>query len=148
MELHHWINDHGFDLLEAVGIIASLIFSAIALHRDDRSRRVENLLTLTSAHREIWKEPIRETTLKRLLLADVDLEQSPITVEEEMFVTFVVQQMNATFYAMRNGLTINCEGLRQDIRQFLANPIPREVWSRSKLLQNRSFVAFVDDCLK
>jgi hypothetical protein len=148
MEIHHWINDHGFDLLESVGIIASLVFSTIALFRDDRSRRVENFLTLISSHRDIWKETIREPALKRLFLSEVDLDQTPITAEEEVFVTIVFQQINATFYAMQNGLTINLEGLRQDIRQFFANPIPRDVWIRLKPLQNRLFAAFVDDCLR
>ena len=55
MELYHWMDNHGFDLLEAVGIIASLTFTAVSFRRDDRSRRVGNLLTLTQSHREVWK---------------------------------------------------------------------------------------------
>jgi hypothetical protein len=54
MELLHWVGGHGFDLLEAAGIIASLTFTAFALRMDAKTRRVTNLLALTAQHRDIW----------------------------------------------------------------------------------------------
>jgi hypothetical protein len=146
MELHHWIGDHGFDLLEAAAIIASLTFTAVSFRRDDRSRRVENLLTLTQSHRDVWKEQLRDPKLRRVLEAKADLAREPVTRAEEIFVTLVVQHLNIVFHALRDELTIQPEGLRRDVWQFLSLPIPQAVWNQLKPLQNDAFVAFVEAC--
>lgn len=148
MEIYHWIGDHGFSLLEAIGIICSLTFTGAAFCRDHRSRRIENLLNLTQNHREIWKELLRDQRLRRILDATVDPGPEPITREEEIFVTLVVQHLNFVFYAIRDELTIDPSGLRRDVRQFFSLPIPKRVWDELKGLQNREFVEFVEECLR
>lgn len=148
MEIYHWIGNHGFELLEAVGIIGSLTFTGAAFRRDHRSRRIENLLNLTQNHREIWKELLRDQGLKRILDAGVDPITEPITREEDIFVTLVVQHLNFVFYAIRDELTIDPTGLRRDVRQFFSLPIPKRVWDGLKGLQNRDFVVFVEECLR
>ena len=148
MEIYHWIGNHGFDLLEAVGIIGSLTFAGAAFRRDHRSRRIENLLNLTQNHREIWKELLRDQRLKRILDAGVDPVAEPITREEDIFVNLVVQHLNFVFYAIRDELTIDPTGLRRDVRQFFSLPIPKRVWGGLKELQNRDFVEFVEECLR
>jgi hypothetical protein len=40
------------------------------------------------------------------------------------------------------------QALDRDIRWFLAQPIPRSVWDRSKALLEPDFVAFVERCLR
>ncbi len=132
MEIYHWIGNHGFELLEAVGIIGSLTFTGAAFRRDHRSRRIENLLNLTQNHREIWKELLRDQRLKRILDAGVDPVTEPITREEDIFVTLVVQHLNFVFYAIRDELTIDPTGLRRDVRQFFSLPIPKRVWDGLK----------------
>ena len=146
MEIYHWMDNHGFDLLEAVGIIASLTFTAAAFHRDDRSRRVTNLLTLTQSHREVWKEQLHDPQLKRILDPKANLSREPVTRDEEIFVTMVIQHLNIVFHAMRHELTINPEGLRRDVWQFFSLPIPKAVWEKGKVLQNDDFVAYVEAC--
>jgi hypothetical protein len=140
------MDNHGFDLLEAVGIIASLTFTAVSFRRDDRSRRVGNLLTLTQSHREVWKEQLHDPKLKRILDPKANLAREPVTRDEEIFVTLVIQHLNIVFHALRDELTINPEGLRRDVWQFFSLPIPQAVWSHLKVLQNDEFVAFVEAC--
>ena len=146
MELYHWMDNHGFDLLEAVGIIASLTFTAVSFRRDDRSRRVGNLLTLTQSHREVWKEQLHDPKLKRILDPKANLAREPVTRDEEIFVTLVIQHLNIVFHALRDELTINPEGLRRDVWQFFSLPIPQAVWNQLKPLQNEAFVAYVEAC--
>lgn len=43
---------NGYHVLEEAGIILSLTFSGYALLREDKSRRISNLLALTAQHRE------------------------------------------------------------------------------------------------
>jgi hypothetical protein len=146
MELYHWMDNHGFDLLEAVGIIASLTFTAVSFRRDDRSRRVGNLLTLTQSHREVWKEQLHDPKLKRILDPRANLAREPVTRDEEIFVTLVIQHLNIVYHALRDELTINPEGLRRDVWQFFSLPIPQAVWNQLKVLQNDDFVAYVEAC--
>lgn len=141
-----WLLTHGFDLISALGVIAGLTFTALSFRRDDRSRRVANLLRLTGSHRDLWGELLREPKLRRILDPQADLTGVPITLEEELFVTLVIQHLNGVFHALRDELTINPEGLCLDICQFLSLPIPQAVWQHLQPLQNHAFVAFVERC--
>lgn len=147
MELYHWIGNHGFDLLEAVGIIGSLSYTAAAFRRDRESRQVENLLNFIQNHREIWKELLREERLKRILDPKADVDRDPITPEERVFVTFLVTHLSAVFYAKRDGLTIGPSGEREDVLRFFSLPIPKRVWNDLKGVQNPEFVEHVEECL-
>jgi hypothetical protein len=143
-----WLVTHGFDLISTLGVIAGLTFTALSFRRDDRSRRVANLLRLTGSHRDLWSELLREPKLRRILDPRADLASGPMTLEEELFVTLVIQHLNGVFHALQDDLTVRPEGLGLDVRQFLALPIPRSVWQRLQPLQNEAFVAFVERCLR
>lgn len=143
-----WLVTHGFDLISALGVIAGLTFTAFSFRRDDRSRRVANLLRLTGSHRDLWSELLREPKLRRILDPHADLTSVPMTLEEELFVTFVIQHLNGVFHALQDDLTVRPEGLCLDVRQFLSLPIPQAVWQRLQPLQNDAFVAFVQRCLR
>lgn len=148
MEIYHWVGNHGFELLQAIGIIASLTFTAVAFRRDDQSRRIENLLNLTSSHRAIWQQLLRDQRLKRILDPMADPVRKPITREEALFVNLVVQHLNFVFYAIRDEFTINPTGLRRDVAKFFALPVPRHAWESLKEFQNEDFVAYVEECLR
>jgi len=81
-----------------------------------------------------------------VLHASVDLSKAPITVEEEIFVGMAIQQLNATYDAIKSGLTINPDGVRRDIGSFFVLPVPKAVWEDIKAVQNDDFVAFVESC--
>jgi hypothetical protein len=38
--------------------------------------------------------------------------------------------------------------LRRDVRSFFSLPIPKAVWTKTKLLQNQDFAAFIESSLK
>lgn len=148
MEIYHWIGGHGFDLLEGLGITASLLFATIALRREEKSRHTANLLAITAAHREIWSELFRRPDLKRVIAPQVDLAKKPVTEEESLFVTFLILHLNAVFKANRARMFVPAATLQKDIAMFFVLPIPQAVWKKSRSLQEADFVAFVEDALR
>ena len=144
--LLHWVREHGFDLLGAVGIIASLGFTAFSVRKEESSRRIGNLLALTAAHRDIWTQLFTRPELGRILEALPDLTQKAVTNEEALFVTFLVLHLNATWQAMDEGMFRTRQAVARDVRWFFSRPIPRSVWDKSKAFQDPEFVRFVEDC--
>src|SRR5205823_4779652 len=76
-----------------------------------------------------------------------DLVKNSMTRNEAIFVNMVIQHLSSAFEALKTGLTIKPEGLRQDVGEFFSLPIPRTIWDRIKSLQNDDFVEFVEQCL-
>jgi len=146
MGIAGWLANNLFNLLSAVGIVGSLWFTATSVRADAKTRRISNLLTITANHREIWKVFLTDKDLARVRDAQVDTAKQPVTEAERVFVNFVILHMNSVYYAMSDQLVIKVEGLRRDIAQFFALPIPREIWDKIKILQNDDFVAFVESC--
>lgn len=141
-----WLLENWFDLLSAVGIVGGLCFTAVSLRSETKTRRIANLLTITANHREIWKQLFAHPNLARVLDSSVDLQKQPATNEEEIFVNLVVQHIAGVYYAMNDELVIKVEGLRRDIAQFFAAPIPAAIWERTKWLQNDQVIAFIESC--
>ena len=146
MEIGDWVAANLFNLLSAVGVIGSLWFTAISLRSETKTRRVANLLTITASHREIWSEFLKNEKLARVRDANANLLKQPVTDAERVFVTFVILHMSSVFHAMSDQLVVKVEGFRRDIAQFFSLPVPRDVWEKSKVLQNDDFVAFVESC--
>ena len=143
----HWLGEGWLETLNAIGVVGGLIFTAVALHSEAKTRRVSNLLTLTQNHREIWKELYNHPNLSRVLQPNPDTSKKPVTRDEEIFVNLVIQHLSSVFHAMRYDLAVEPEGLRRDIRGFFSLPIPMAIWKRVKVLQNAAFVRFLDECL-
>lgn len=147
MEFFTWLNQNWFILLQSVGIIASLIFTGLALRLDVKSRRIGNLIDLTQGHREIWSQLYRRPDLARVLDPKADLTDSEVTESERIFVTLVVTHLNSIYHALTDRLTVQPDELRQDVRSLFSLPIPNAVWEQIKSLQDREFVRFVEACL-
>lgn len=141
-----WIANNWPALLNAGGVIAGLVFTALSFRAEARARRVSNLIEITKGHRDIWTELYRRPDLKRVLDGGVDLGRVPMTREEELFVTLLVHHLNNSYQAMKNGVFIKPDGLRRDIFRFFSLPIPQTVWEKLKPMQNDDFVAFVESC--
>lgn len=146
MEGSNWISENWFDILSAVGIIGGLFFTAVALRSDTKTRKIAHLLTITTNHREIWKEVLRNPQLARVLDPSADLSKQPITPDEREFVNFVILHLSSVYYALRDELVIKLDGVRRDAGAFLTLPIPRAVWEKTRISQNHDFVAFVEEC--
>lgn len=146
MGIWGWLAEHSFDLLSAVGIISGLWFTAVAFRFDGKMRRVANLISITTNHREIWRQFLNSPDLGRVFDGKADILRHPIEKREEIFVNMVIAHINTVFYAMRNDLLISNEGLRRDVSEFLQLPIPRAIWEKIKVVQNDDFVRFVESC--
>jgi hypothetical protein len=146
MGIREWIFQNGFNLLSAIGIIASLWFTAFSLRSEAKTRRIANLLTITANHREIWNEFLNNPKLARVRDATADTVKEPVTDAERVFVTMIILHIGSVYYATKDELVIKLEGLRRDIAQFLSLPIPKAVWERMKFLQNEALVKFIEEC--
>jgi hypothetical protein len=148
MGIGEWISQNWFNLFSSVGIIGGLWFTAVSLRSEAKTRRVANFLTVTTNYREIWKEYFRNPELSRVLDPNVDVIKQPVTRTEELFVGQIIFHISNVFYAMKNDLLVEQEGSRRDIAQFFSLPVPRAVWTKTKLLQNQDFAAFIESSLK
>jgi ligand-binding SRPBCC domain-containing protein len=144
----NWFLAHWFDLIETVGVVGGLWFTAVSLHSETKTRRIANLLTITANHREIWKEFLNNPKLARVCDATADIRKHPVTDAERIFTTLVILQMNTAYYAMSDQLVVEYEGLRRDVAQFFSRPVPKAVWEKIKQFQNDDFVKFIESVLK
>lgn len=142
-----WIAEHWFDLLQTIGIIGGLVFTAYTTHKDEKARRIGNLIAIAGQNREIWKEVYDRPQLFRVRERDVDLRKQPISDEEGLFVKLLVLHLDTVYRAMKAGMFVKLEGLQKDIKEFFSWPIPRAVWEKIKPFQDEAFVRFVDTCL-
>ena len=142
-----WASENWFNVLSAVGIVASLVFTAVSLRSETRIRRIGNLLTLTSNHREIWSQLFDHPSLGRVLSPTADLSKVPMTLNERWYANLVIQHLNSAFEAIKSGLAVKPDGLAKDVGWFLSLPIPQAVWKAIKLLQNEDFAEFVEACI-
>ena len=146
MVIGEWFFENGFNLLSAIGIIASLWFTAFSLRSEAKTRRIANLLTITANHREIWNEFLNNPKLARVREANADTVKEPVTDAERVFVTMIILHIGSVYYAMKDELVIKLEGLRRDVAQFLSLPIPQAVWEKMKVVQNDALVRFIEEC--
>ena len=101
MQIGAWTAQNWFDLISAVGIIASLWFTAISLRSDTKTQQITNLLAISASHRDIWKEMSHNPSLSRVLEASADISKQPISSSEEMFVGMVISHISSVYYAMQ-----------------------------------------------
>ena len=148
MGASNWFTDHWLDLLQTIGIVGSLLFSAYTTRRAEKSRRISNLISINQEHRQIWKELYAHPELSRVTARDVDLKSSPVTDQEEVLVNSLIIHLDTVHRAMRSGLYVKIEGLQTDIRDFFSLPIPKAVWDRVKIFQDANFVKFLERALK
>lgn len=146
MEFWAWLDQNSFTLLQSIGIVGGLLFTAFSMRSEDKTRRISNLLLVTQNHRDIWQEVFRRPDLQRVLDEGANLEETPISREERIFVNLVILHLNSVFHAMKDKLVLKPEGLQKDVGSFFSLPIPQAVWSEMKLLHEDDFVAFVESC--
>lgn len=146
MGIFAWWGQNWFFLLQSLGIIGGLLFTASALRIDAKVRRIGNLITITAHHRRLWSQLYSRAELLRLLDPKADLKRKPITAEEELFMMLLLVHLSTARHAMLDDMLVTPEGLRKDIHWFFSLPIPKAVWDKVKSRHDRDFVAFVEDC--
>lgn len=148
MEATAWFSGHWLEILQTASILVGLFATIHTIRGDTRERKIENLFTITAAHRELWTQFYQQPALHRVVEANADLLTHPPTLAERRFVHQLVLHLRASFKARKIGMQFDDDAVAADIRQFFAKPIPRRVWEESKVFQDRDFVAFVEGCLK
>ncbi len=147
MEVTRWLMQHGESLLEGIGIVGGLIFTGLGLHRDSRARRVENLLTITQHHRELWRSLDANGALARAFDGQRDALRDPPSQEERRFIRSAILHLGTVYRAIKLDEVLKPQGMDADIRAFFAKPIPHDVWNDEKRFQDKDFVAYIDRLL-
>jgi hypothetical protein len=142
-----WANDNWFLLLQSVGIIGGLVFTAESIRQGTKARRISDMLALTEQHRVLWQEVHERPELCRIPKAEVDLVANPITNLEDEFLNLAIVHFNTGWLLTREGALLTSEALARDVRSFFSLPIPRDVWERTKSNRDPEFVRFVESCL-
>ena len=148
MEGPPWIIEHLFDILTATGAIGGLFFTAFTIREDTKARKISNLLAMTESHRDVWQDYLSRPSLRRVTDPSADLKKKPVRPDEEVFVNRVILHLSSMSEALKEELVVKQEGLRKDVEGFFTLPIPQAVWENSKLVQNKDFVRFVEECRK
>jgi hypothetical protein len=146
MAVSSWIAGNWFNLFQTVGIVGGLLFTAYALRRDEKARKVGNMITINQEHHEIWKELYERPALSRVLDKAANVNRDPISDAEGLFVNSLILHLSTVHRAIEDGVFVPLEGLREDIREFFSLPIPQAMWKRNRKFQNRDFAEFVESC--
>lgn len=142
-----WTAGNWFTLLQSLGIIAGLVFTAVSFQTDTRSRRTAHLFTVVEHFRDIWSALYERPGLARVISDSANIEAVPITPEEELLVRMLIFHLATVFRSQNERLLQRFEGLEDDVRWFFSLPVPRSVWQDKKRWQDRDFVQFVEKCL-
>lgn len=148
VQLLDYIKENIVDLAQTVAIVFGLIISALELRNTFKVGKLNTYFQLTSSHREVWVEALKNPELNRVLQTDVDLVKAPITPEETRFVVLLTSHLSSTFIASKLGLFYVSKSSLSDIIEFFSLPIPSKVWSEIKRVQDPKFVKFVDNLIR
>lgn len=143
-----WLNGNWFSLLQSVGIVGGLIFTALSLRGDTRSRKVGYLLALKEEHRVLWSEMHNRPELGRVMAEEIDLVKCPITVAEERFLNLVIVHFHTGWQLAIAGAAHSLDVMAADVRGFFTLPLPLIVWNQSKGNRDPKFVSFVEGCCR
>ena len=142
--MSEWLGAHWFELLQTASILVGFFATAHSIRADTKERKIENLFALTESHRELWTRLYERPELVRVLNDAVDLQLSPVSAEEELFVHLLILHLRAWFKARHAGMEFDDDAVAADIGQFFSHPIPRAVWKNSREFQDHDFVEFVE----
>lgn len=143
-DLSLFLESNWFNLVQSTGIVASLLFAAVTIRREARAHKMTALLALDQQHRDLWSELHRRPELARILSHEVDLVGRPVTTAEAEFLnTVFVHFCTGWRLAAEHGI-LSGDDLRQDIADFLARPIPLQVWRHTTGVREQRFVSFVE----
>ena len=144
-EFMRWCIEHGKETLESTGLIISLSLAAGSYRAEARERRITNLMAVADAHRELWAEMLEKPDLARILKRHVNLVEQPVSVVEERFVHLLITHLAVTYRAMKTKVLPGLSGLKTDVKEFFALPIPAKVWKWSRRFQEADFIEFVEN---
>jgi hypothetical protein len=145
MEVTQWFNQHWFDLVQTIITVASFLLAAYAAWRVERAQHVSNVIAITDQHRNLLNDA--RSNAPRIFEERPDVGTTPVSIAEELAVINFVAHLSTVFRAIDYGEFVRLDGMELDVGEFFALPIPKEVWNKLKPFQERSFAAFVENCL-
>lgn len=140
----NWLFQNGFELISALGIVASLLFTALSFRESTQSRKLENLLEFTTRHQAIWSEWERRPELRRVLDKAPDLKTTPINSAESQFVVRLILHLHSWYHASKDGEVSDFRGVQSDIAGFFELPIPAIIWEEKQVFYDAGFVDYVE----
>jgi hypothetical protein len=143
-----WVDGNWFNVIQTVGIIGSLWVAAVAANRESRTKGIENLLSLSEHHRELWKEIPGQNDLVRIFQPDADTLLVPVTMAEAEFLNLVIVHFQTGWCIAKAGGFTTLAEMKADVRSFFTLPLPRAVWEKTKQNRNMEFVRFVEKSIK
>jgi hypothetical protein len=138
-----WIVVYAAPTIGMLSAAGGLFFHAVSLRAHTAEIRLENLSKATAAHRELWLLALAKPEILHALQEDVSADTAP-TTEEFIWVRELLLHTADIFRKRRKGMYHEDFDLAADIRQFLAKPIPRQVWTCIKEFQESDFVEFIE----
>ena len=142
------LQNHWFELIQTVAIVAGLLYTARSFSLDTRSRKAEFVFRVSKAHREIWESVIDDPELARVLEKHPDLSAQPITRAEERLVLLVIHHLSAVHEAISLDLYPTWPGIDEDVRQFFSLPIPSALLPQYLPAQRQEFRSYLTRILK
>ena len=123
------------------------MMTAAAAHREAKAREIENILTLSDHHRNLWSEIAEKPELQRIFQTNVDVLKKPATVIEEVFLNEAAAHFLTGWRISKAGGITTLKELAIDAKWFFSLPLPRAIWEKTKKNRNRRFVTFIDKSL-
>lgn len=139
-----WLEQHWFNLVQTLGIVAGSLLATVTLRRETRARRLGDYLTVIEQHRALWSEAHRRPDLARLFQPELDLIAAPMTVAEEEYLNLVIDHFHTGWLLVNDGVVLKAEVLAADARAFFALPLPRRVWDMTRHRRDPAFVRFIE----
>ena len=147
MGVFDWIAQHS-DLLQNLGIIVGFVFTAHSVRKESEARKISNMVSVAQHHYAIWKQLYERPELSRIMDRGADLGTKPLTNEELLFVTSLIQHLDMVRRMIKAKMFVKLEGLQTDIKEFFSLPIPKAVWETMKPFQDKAFIRFVGKILR
>lgn len=142
-----WLQNNWVDLIQTIGIVAGLAFTAVSFKREEQTRRISNLLSLKEEHRELWSIVHQNPGFSRILDPDVDLVANPMTNEEEVFLRQMIVHFAVGYEMVRTGTPLDIGAVKGDVAEVFSLPLPKLAFARARHGQSPEFVRFVEEAL-
>jgi len=143
-----WIEINWFQVVQTVGIMCGLWFTAASFRQAAKAKEAKNILALSEQHRALWSEARQREELLRVFQAESIVLNSPITTAEEVFLNEVIVHYESGWQMAKAGTVLTLKSLAADIQGFFNLPLPRAVWEKTKKFRNPKFVRFVEDAMR
>jgi hypothetical protein len=136
-----------FSLVQTMGIMAALMFTAVAARQNAKEKEIKNILALEQQHRALWEDARKRGDLKRVFDETAKLD-TPNTIAENTFLNMALVHFQTGWQMSLAGSVHSPETQAADIRGFFSLPLPRAVWEKTKQFKNPKFVGFVTRALE